>query len=55
MTQESLVTSDKLSFPLDALWKEKEKLTSLDEGSKAQMQATWVKLPTVSPNPIQQP
>jgi hypothetical protein len=34
MTQESLVTSDKLSLPLDALWKGKEKLTSLGEGSK---------------------
>jgi hypothetical protein len=34
MTQESLETSDKLSLPLDALWKRKEKLTSLGEGSK---------------------
>jgi predicted nuclease with TOPRIM domain len=34
MTQESLVTLDKLSLPLDALWKGKEKLTSLGEGSK---------------------
>jgi hypothetical protein len=34
MTQESLATSDKLSLPLDALWKGKEKLTSLGEGSK---------------------
>jgi hypothetical protein len=34
MTQESLATLDKLSLPLDALWKGKEKLTSLDEGSK---------------------
>jgi hypothetical protein len=34
MTQESLATSDKLSLPLDALWKGKEKLTSLDEGLK---------------------
>jgi hypothetical protein len=33
MTQESLATSDKLSLPLDALWKGKEKLTSLGEGS----------------------
>jgi hypothetical protein len=33
MTQESLATSDKLSLPLDALWKVKEKLTSLREGS----------------------
>jgi hypothetical protein len=32
MTQESLATSDKLSLPLDALWKGKEKLTSLGEG-----------------------
>jgi hypothetical protein len=29
-----LTTSDKLSLPLDALWKGKEKLTSLGEGSK---------------------
>jgi hypothetical protein len=29
-----LATSDKLSLPLDALWKGKEKLTSLGEGSK---------------------
>jgi hypothetical protein len=35
MTQESLATSDKLSLPLDALWKGKEKLTSLDEGSNS--------------------
>ena len=34
MTQESLVTLDKLSLPLDALWKGREKLTSLGEGSK---------------------
>jgi chromosome segregation ATPase len=34
MIQESLATLDKLSLPLDALWKGKEKLTSLDEGSK---------------------
>jgi hypothetical protein len=34
MTQDSLETSDKLSLPLDALWKGKEKLTSLGEGSK---------------------
>ena len=34
MTQESLATSDKLSPLLDVLWKGKEKLTSLDEGSK---------------------
>jgi hypothetical protein len=34
MTQESLATSDKLFLPLDALWKGKEKLTSLGEGSK---------------------
>jgi hypothetical protein len=34
MTQESLATSDKLSLLLDALWKRKEKLTSLGEGSK---------------------
>jgi hypothetical protein len=34
MTQESLATSDKLSLPLDALWKGKEKLISLGEGSK---------------------
>jgi hypothetical protein len=33
MTQESLATSDKLSLPLDALWKGKEKLTSLGERS----------------------
>jgi hypothetical protein len=33
MTQESLATSDKLSLPLDALWKVKEKLTCLGEGS----------------------
>ena len=33
MTQESLATSDKLSLLLDALWKGKEKLTSLGEGS----------------------
>jgi hypothetical protein len=33
MTQESLATSDKLSLPPDALWKGKEKLTSLGEGS----------------------
>jgi hypothetical protein len=35
MTQESLATSDKLSVPLDALWKGKEKLTSLGEGSNS--------------------
>jgi hypothetical protein len=29
-----LVTLDKLSLPLDALWKGKEKLTFLGEGSK---------------------
>ena len=34
MTKESLATLDKLFLPLDALWKGKEKLTSLDEGSK---------------------
>ena len=34
MTQESLATLDKLSLPLDALWKGTEKLTSLDEGLK---------------------
>jgi hypothetical protein len=34
MTQESLATLDKLSLPLDALWKGKEELTSLGEGSK---------------------
>ena len=34
MTQESLATSNKLSLPLHALWKGKEKLTSLGEGSK---------------------
>ena len=34
MTQESLATSDKLSLSLDALWKGKDKLTSLGEGSK---------------------
>jgi hypothetical protein len=34
MIQESLATLAKLSLPLDALWKEKEKLTSLGEGSK---------------------
>jgi hypothetical protein len=34
MTQESLATLDKLSLPLDALWKGKEKLTSLGKGSK---------------------
>jgi hypothetical protein len=34
MTQESLATLDKLSLPLDALWKGKEKLTSLGEGSE---------------------
>jgi hypothetical protein len=34
MTQESLATSNKLSLSLDALWKGKEKLTSLGEGSK---------------------
>ena len=34
MTEESLATSDKLSLPFDALWKGKEKLTSLDEGTK---------------------
>jgi hypothetical protein len=34
MIQESLVTSDKLSLPLDALWKVKEKLICLVEGSK---------------------
>jgi hypothetical protein len=34
MTQESLATSNKLSFSLNALWKRKEKLTSLGEGSK---------------------
>ena len=28
------MTLDKLSLPLDALWKRKEKLTSLSEGSK---------------------
>jgi hypothetical protein len=33
MTQEALATLDKLSFPLDALWKVKEKLTCLGEGS----------------------
>jgi hypothetical protein len=31
MTQESLATSDKPSLLLDALWKGKEKLTSLGE------------------------
>jgi hypothetical protein len=35
MTQESLATSDKLSLPLDALWKVKEKLTCLGEGSNS--------------------
>jgi hypothetical protein len=34
MTEESMATLDKLSLPLDALWKGKEKLTSLGEGSK---------------------
>jgi hypothetical protein len=34
MTQESLATSNKLYLSLDALWKGKEKLTSLGEGSK---------------------
>jgi hypothetical protein len=34
MIQESLATLDKLSLLLDALWKGKEKLTSLGEGSK---------------------
>jgi hypothetical protein len=34
MSQESLAILDKLFLPLDALWKGKEKLTSLGEGSK---------------------
>jgi hypothetical protein len=33
MTEESLATSNKLSLPLDGMWKRKNKVTPLDEGS----------------------